>query len=98
MTLPKESGDNLVKVKIFGKEYSIRSDDEDRVLRVASFLNEQLDIIKNNSPVLNVIDQSIMTAFKIASDYIDVLEKLESLQNIVEVESEALTTKIDSSL
>ena len=96
MTKPDENG--LVQVMILDKEYSIRSGEEEKVRRIADYLNEQIDRIRSRSPVLNKVDLSVMAAFQAASDYFRVRDKMDDFQRAVESRSSAIATKISNSL
>ncbi|MFH1138709.1 MAG: cell division protein ZapA [Pseudomonadota bacterium] len=98
MKKPPETKGGLVRVKILGAEYRIRSDNEETVHQIADYLNEEVEKIKANSPVLNRIDLTIMAAFKAASDLFQVREELSRLRARVESDSAALAAKIEENL
>ena len=98
MIKPPETKSGLVKVKIFGAEYRIRSDNEEVVHQIADYLNEEVEKIKANSPVLNRIDLTVMAAFKAASDLFQVREELAKLRARVEADSAALAARIEQKL
>ena len=87
-----------VKVKILDHEYSIVSDDAEKVLHIAAYLNEQIERITAESPVLNRIDLSVMAAFQAATDLFQAREDLGCLREKVEEEAEALAARIDENL
>ena len=90
--------DELVKIRILDREYSILSAEKEKVLRVAEYLNGQIDRIKAASPVLNRIDISVQAAFKAASDYFEVQEELERLKADVETKASRLASRIENNL
>ena len=97
-SVSKDRKDKLVRVSIMGQEYTIKSDEEERVLQVASYLSEQMDILTKGSPVLNRFDLAIMAAFKAASDYLSTLDELESLRRQIESRAGDLSARIDANL
>ena len=97
-SVSKDRKDKLVRASIMGQEYTIRSDEEEKVLQVASYLSEQMVILKKGSPVLNRFDLAVMTAFKAASDYFSALEELEGLKRQVESKAGDLSARIDANL
>jgi len=96
--LKNHDQEHVVKVKILDQYYRIVSDDAERVCRIVDYLNEQTEVIKNSSPVLNRFDLSVMTAFRAATDLWQAREDLERLRRKIEVEAQALADRIESSL
>lgn len=92
------SGEKLVKIRILGQEYTIRSHEEDKVRQVASYLNKQIENIQKNSSALNRTDLVVMAAFKAAGDYIQARDDFRLLQRKVESQAEALASRIDDRL
>jgi cell division protein ZapA len=59
-----------IKVNILGKEYSIKSDEEEGyIYKVAEFVNLKIEEIKNQG-TNNPINTVIFAAFNIADDYL----------------------------
>ena len=88
----------LVKVKIFGQEYHIRSNEEDKVRQIASYLNDQFESMKKDPSALNRLDVAVMVAFKATNDLFSTQEELTRLKARIEKTSSALSVKIDSQL
>jgi len=98
LILPPNQAEKLVKIKILDQEYRIKSSDEDQVLRVADYLNGEIEQIKRGSPILNRLDLMVMTAFKAASDYFQAKKELRRRQKEVDDRAGALTVKIEEIL
>ncbi|MBF0529732.1 MAG: cell division protein ZapA [Deltaproteobacteria bacterium] len=88
----------LVNVKILNKEYSIRSDQEEKVRRIAEYLNSQVSRFPESSHGWNAGDLAVMVAFKAATDYFQAKEDLEKLRSQIEAVTASLSDKIDASL
>ena len=96
--MPEAREKKTVKVSILGQNYSIKSVEEEKVRQVADFLNDQIEAIKQGSPVLNRIDLSVMTAFKLASDLVQAQEELDRLKMEIETKAANLTMLIENRL
>ncbi|MEW6262487.1 MAG: cell division protein ZapA [Thermodesulfobacteriota bacterium] len=96
MSDPKQS--RLVKVHLLDREYNIRSDDEDKIRRIALYLNEEYSHLKQVSPAPIRADASIMVAFKAASDLLAVREELDCLRREIETTASVLAARIDRDL
>ena len=96
--MSKDISENVVNIQILGKEYSIRSSDRERVLAVASHLDEEMNKLKMTSPAFNIIDLSVMTAFKAFYDYFSLREEFDRLQRRVQSEVDELSARIDQNL
>lgn len=90
--------ESLVKVRILDKDYSIRSEDDDKVRHIADYINKVINEIEENSPVLDRIDLPIIAAFKIASEYFSLIEDYENLKKEYESELSDLEAKIEIGL
>lgn len=59
-----------IKVNILGKDYAIKSDEEEGyICQVAEYVNRKIEEIKNKG-VNNPINTIIFAAFNIADDYL----------------------------
>ncbi|MFH1090974.1 MAG: cell division protein ZapA [Pseudomonadota bacterium] len=90
--------DRLIEIRIFGQTYKIRSREEEIIKQVAHYLNQQMEELKKNSQVLNVIDLAVMVAFKAGSDYLQAQEDFSRLRAKIEADAETLATRIEHSL
>ena len=76
---------NLVRVEILGREYTIKSDEgEERVKKIAQYVNEKLKKISESSQTLSTHNAAILAALDIANDYFEVLEGRTSLSQKME--------------
>lgn len=92
------AGQTLVKVNILNKEYGIRSDQEDKVRRIADYLNIQGSRFTDVPSGWNRHDIAVMVAFKAASDYFQAREDLEKLRGRIESMATSLSARIEASL
>ena len=89
----------LVSVRILDHEYHIRSDASgETVLRIAEYVNQQLDTLRANSFTGTHTDLAIMVALKAASDLFQTKADLARLREKVEQMSASLTERIDDNL
>ena len=88
----------MVKIRILGQDYTIRSHEEEKVRQVANYLNKQIENIQKNSSALNRTDLVVMAAFKAAGDYFQAREDYRLLQRKVEAQAATLAARIDDRL
>jgi cell division protein ZapA (FtsZ GTPase activity inhibitor) len=93
-----ETDAKLVKVRVIGREYRIRSTSEEAVYEIASYLNDLFEHLKETSPALNQIDLTVMAAFKVASELFKTQDDLKHLKDRVEREVDYLSASIDRNL
>jgi cell division protein ZapA (FtsZ GTPase activity inhibitor) len=93
-----ENNDKVVRVNILGQTYSIRSDDEEQVRRIAAYLNERFNRLKESSPALNRMDMAVMVAFKTADDLMAAQDQLDRLGRRVESQVDDLAARIEDGL
>lgn len=75
----------LITVKIMNNEYSIRSDaSADNILKIADYLNQELENLKTGAKSGTNTDWAIMAAFKAASDYFQASSDLKSMEERIE--------------
>ena len=93
---------NLVRVEILGREYTVKSDeDEERVKKIAEYVNEKLRRISDNTKTISTLNVAILAAMDIANEYFEVLEGHSNLTQKVEkieVKSSRLIEMIDSKI
>jgi cell division protein ZapA len=76
---------NLVRVEILGREYTVKSDeDEERVKKIAGYVNEKLKKIAEGTQTLSTLNLAILAAMDIANDYFGALEGHSNLTRRVE--------------
>lgn len=88
-----------VRVKILNQEYLIRSDnDEAQIQRVAQFVNERFNDIKDSTKGLSERKIAILAAFDIASEYLQQKMDRESLEKDIQERVRTLSFQIDNCL
>ncbi len=86
-----------VKVKILNQEYLIKSEeDTEEIYKVAEYVNEKLNEIKDNAEGLSEKKTAILAALNIASDYFQVLKERDDLSTNIRQRTKALIYNIDS--
>ncbi len=93
---------NIVRVEILGREYTLKSDEgEERVRRIAEYLNEKLKKISENTRTLSTLNLAILAAMDIANEYFQVLDGQDDLSRKVkkiEQKTGRLIEMIDSKI
>jgi len=93
---------NIVRVEILGREYTLKSDEgEERVRKVAEYLNEKLKKISDNTKTLSTLNLAILAAMDIANEYFQILDGQDDLSRKVkkiEQKSGRLIEMIDSKI
>ncbi len=76
---------NTVRVEILGREYSLRTEEgEERVKRIAQYLNEKLKSLSENTKTLSTLNLAILAAMDIANEYFQILDGQDDLSRKVE--------------
>ena len=90
---------NVLKVRIYGAEYSILSDEDANYIKsVAEYLDKKLREVGNNVRVDSSIKVAILAALNIADEYFKEKAKKETLRNELEDKIKALNALIDKQL
>jgi len=90
---------NVLKVRIYGAEYSIRSnEDANYIKRVADYLDKKLREVDNNVRVDSSIKVAILAALNIADEYFKEKAEKETLRKELEDKIRALNSLIDNQL
>jgi len=70
-----------VAIRIRGKEYRIRSDDDEQTLqRVASYLDETLSIVESKTGTVDSLDVALLTALNLARELVAIREGRRPIQ------------------
>ncbi len=78
----------VVKVVIFGEEYTVRgSDDPEYIFSVASFLDKRMNEIASKNKSMPPTRVAVLTALNLAGELFD--EQKKNAENISEVENRA---------
>jgi len=90
---------NVLKVRIYGAEYSILSDEDANYIKsVAEYLDKKLREVDNNVRVDSSIKVAILAALNIADEYFKEKAEKETLRNELEDKIKALNALIDKQL
>ena len=86
-----------VRVRILDHDYFLKSEeDEERVLKVAEYVNEKLKAIQESTEGLSERKAAILAALHIASDYFQLLSEREGQLENIRRRTDALIYDIDS--
>ncbi len=86
-----------ITINILGKEYSIKSDVEERYAnQIAECLNQNIEEVLKTTKTVATLNILILTAMNIANDYFQAKKLNEELIAVVEAKSEDLVNYIDS--
>ncbi len=93
---------NTVRVEILGREYTLKSEEgEERVKRIAQYLNDKQKMISENTKTLSTLNLAILAAMDIANEYFQILDGQDDLSRKVqkiEQKSGRLIAMIDSKM
>ena len=85
-----------VKVRILDHDYFIRSNGEiEEVQRVAEYVNEKLNEVKNSTEGLSEKKIAILTALNIAGEYLEVLDQKKAILDLIEKRAKGIISQID---
>lgn len=86
---------SAVKIEILGREYNIRSDEEEeRVKKVGEYINKKVKEVTQATPNISTLNAVILAALNIANDYFDLLEEKEELKRELGARTGRLTELI----
>jgi cell division protein ZapA len=90
---------NLVKVEILGREYTVKSDEEEeRVQKIADYVNRKMKEVLQRVKTVSTLNVAILAAMNIASDYLDSEEAQRMIGRVIEAKSSRLIEMIDSQI
>lgn len=91
--------ENITKIKIFGHEYLVKSDEKsEQVQEVANFVNSKIEEITESTEGLSERKTAILAAFHIANDYFQLQREQRDFLAEYRRRSKTLITQIDSLL
>ena len=86
-----------IKVKILDHEYLVKSEeDAGQVKKIAEYVNEKLQEIKDNTKDLPEKKAAILAALNIASEYFQIVRERDELLASIKQRTEAMNYNIDS--
>lgn len=90
---------NLVKVEILGREYTVKSDEEEeRVQKIADYVNRKMKEVLQSVKTVSTLNVAILAAMNIASDYFDSEEAQRMIARVIQAKSSRLIEMIDSQI
>ena len=85
-----------VKVEILGREYSIRSDEEEgRVREIAAYVGQKMQVVAEGTKTVSTLDIAILAAMDIANEYFKASEGKDRLAHMIESKSNQLIELIN---
>ena len=88
---------NLVRVEILGREYVVKSNEEQgRIEKIAAYVNQKIREISGASQTISTLNAAILAALNIADDYFRVLDEKGGHRKDYESKAEHLIEMIDA--
>jgi len=88
---------NLVRVEILGREFVVKSDEEEgRVQKIAAYVNQKIREISGGPQTVSTLNAAILAALNIADDYFKVLEEKGGHRQDYAAKAEHLIAMIDA--
>lgn len=96
----EELNDNLVRVTIFGQEYTIKSKaDRAYVINVANYVNSKMEEVESALPVVqSPLKIAILAAMNITDELFNCQRERDEIVRTVEERAEFLIEEIDEQL
>ena len=93
------TANETVTIKIRDREYDIRgTDDKERMLKVAAYVDQKLRDISSSSKGLNNEKTAILAAIDIAGDYFQIVKEKEDLLREINNRSQRLMLNLHTVL
>lgn len=91
--------ENLVRVQILGREYTVKSDEEEgRVRKIAEYVNQKIKEVAESSKTVSTLNIAILAALNIANDYFRALESQKNFTQTIEVKFGRLIEMINAQI
>jgi cell division protein ZapA len=88
---------NLVRVEILGREYVLKSDeDQGRTEKIAAYVNQKIREVSGGPQTVSTLNAAILAALNIADDYFRILDEKGSRREEYEGKAERLISVIDA--
>jgi cell division protein ZapA len=88
---------SLVRVEILGREYVLKSDEEEgRVEKIAAYVNQKIREVSGGPQTVSTLNAAILAALNIADEYFKVLEEKGGHRQDYEGKAEHLIAMIDA--
>ncbi|MFW6146973.1 MAG: cell division protein ZapA [Thermodesulfobacteriota bacterium] len=93
------TGNQTVTITIRNKQYTIRgADDKERILEVASYVDNKLRQVSGSAKGLNEEKTAIMAALDIAGDYFQLIKEKEDLLKKINTRAQRLIMNVTTVL
>jgi cell division protein ZapA (FtsZ GTPase activity inhibitor) len=90
---------NSFQITIMGQTYHLKgTHDKEYVARVENFLNEQIEQVRSTGATADTFNLMVLVALNLADDCLKKEEKLKTLFESIQADSERLIKLIDSRL
>jgi len=90
---------NLVRVEILGREYTVKSDEEEeRVQKIADYVNQKMKEVLQAVKSVSTLNVAILAAMEIANDYFTSEEAQRMIAQVIDSKSSRLIAMIDSQI
>lgn len=73
--------DKRVEVQILNKPYTFIGEDEERLLRVAQFVDDSIKDVITQFGIVNTLNAVVMTLMKVADEYLELKERVTNLED-----------------
>ncbi|MBI5967097.1 MAG: cell division protein ZapA [Deltaproteobacteria bacterium] len=91
--------ENLVRIQILGREYTVKSDEEEgRVRKIAEYVNQKIKEVAEGSKTVSTLNIAILAALNIANDYFKAVESQKSFTQTIEAKSGRLIEMINAQI
>jgi len=91
--------ENLVRVQILGREYTVKSDEEEeRVRKIGEYVNQKIEEVAESSKSVSTLNIVILAALNIANDYFRALESQKKFSQTIEVKFGRLIEMINAQI
>jgi len=91
--------EDLVRVQILGREYTVRSDEEEeRVRKIAEYVNQKIKEVAEGTKTVSTLNIVILAALNIANDYFKAVESQKNFTQTIEAKSGRLIEMISAQI
>ena len=70
-----------VEVTILNQSFTFVGDDEERIRKVAQFVDEEIKAVAQNFEIVNTLNMVIMAMMRIADNYMELKERFEKVED-----------------
>ena len=95
----KEELKSQVRVEILGREYILRTDeDEERVKIISEYINQKIKEVSENLKNISTLNIAILAALNIANDYFEAIKRRDTFKGMVEAKSNHIIELINAQI